>query len=202
PHASTSHTQKIDAAATLATQRWIRDFVVRLRLCPYAADVFNTEGQIRYVVSHATCSSELVDDFFTEASLLLDTSVDELATTMLTAPLYEEGIEGFYALYEWLTDLLESEDESILQNQVQPAFFHPQWTFAEMDESSVLHFEKRAPYPVINLLRRRQLDEVVQKGLDRGVIVNKQIAEHNAAALEREGLAALKACFQHLIKPQ
>ena len=51
---------------------------------------------------------------------------------------------------------------------------------------------------MINLLRRATLDEAVQKGLDRGVVVNQQIAEHNAAALEHEGFAALEACFRRL----
>jgi uncharacterized protein len=188
----------VDAAAVLATRRWIKEVVIRLGLCPYASDVYHTDGQIRYVVSHATSDEELIDDFFQEAVLLLDSPSDELATTMLAAPLYEGGIEPYYSLYEWLVDILEDEDEEILQNQVQPAFFHPEWTFAGVDQEEAIHFEKRAPYPVINLLRRAQLDEAVQKGLDRGVIVNKQIAEHNAAALTREGYSALEACFRAL----
>ena len=52
------------------------------------------------------------------------------------------------------------------------------------------------PLPVINLLRRADLDEVVESGLKRGVIVNKQIAEHNAAALEREGFERIAAVFR------
>ena len=80
--------------------------------------------------------------------------------------------------------------------QVQPAFFHPAWSFEGLDADSPIHFEKRAPYPVINLLRRQQLDSVVEAGLSRGVVVNKQIAEHNAAALEREGYRALESWFR------
>ena len=196
--ATTQDLDDMDAAAVLAIRRWIKEVVIRLGLCPYASDVYHTDGQIRYVVSHATSDEQLVDDFFQEAALLLDSPSAELATTMLAAPLYDGGIERYYALYEWLVDLLEGEEEEILQNQVQPAFFHPDWTFAGVDQQEAIHFEKRAPYPVINLLRRAQLDEAVQKGLDRGVIVNKQIAEHNAAALEREGYSALEACFRAL----
>ena len=32
--------------------------------------------------------------------------------------------------------------------------------------------------------------------------VNKQIAEHNVAALEREGFEALAGCFQRLLSPE
>ena len=191
-------TNELSARATSVTRKWIKDFVIRLGLCPYAAEAFNTDGQIRYATSFATDEEELVSDFFNEAALLLDTPAKECATTMLTAPRYEGGIEEFYALYEWLADLLEDDDEPILGNQVQPAFFHPDWTFAGLEAQAAVHFEKRSPYPVINLLRRATLDQVVQAGLDRGVIVNKQIAEHNAASLEREGFAALEECFREL----
>ena len=191
-------TDALSSRATSTTRKWIKDFVIRLGLCPYAAEAFNTDGQIRYAVSYAADEEELVSDFFEEAALLLDTPAEECATTMLTAPLYKGGIEEFYALYEWLADTLEDDDEPILGNQVQPAFFHPDWTFAGMEAQAAVHFEKRSPYPVINLLRRVTLDEVVQAGLDRGLIVNKQIAEHNAASLEREGFAALEECFREL----
>lgn len=71
----------------------------------------------------------LVASFFEEGLLLLDPPEEELATTMLIAPKYEGGIGEFYSLYEWLTDLLESEEEEVLANGVQPAFFHPAWSF-------------------------------------------------------------------------
>jgi len=144
----------------------------------------------------------LLMTFFVESALLLDAPADELATTMLVAPRYPGGVEGFYDLYVALTDLLESDDEPMLQNQVQPAFFHPDWTFDGLEPDSAVHFEKRAPFPVINLLRRAQLDAVVEAGLARGVVVNKQIAEHNVAALEREGFDKLKACFAAMVQDE
>ena len=79
--------------------------VVRLRLCPYAAEPY-VDDQIRYAVSAATDDEALLEDFFLEGALLLD-APPELATTMLVAPQYAGDIEQFYALYEWLTDTLE-----------------------------------------------------------------------------------------------
>ena len=113
-------------------------------------------------------------------------------------PEAEGGIEDFYGLYCWLTDLLESGDEPILDDQVQPAFFHPDWTFEGVAADSPLHYEKRAPLPVINLLRRADLDEVVARGLEAGRIVNKEIADHNAAELEATGEVALRRLFGRL----
>ena len=143
------------------TRAWIDTAVVRLGLCPYAAKPFHGD-RIRYAVSDCTSDEALVASFFEEGLLLLDSPEEELATTMLIAPKYEGGIGEFYSLYEWLTDLLESEEEEVLANGVQPAFFHPAWSFDGLPADSPIHFEKRAPCPVINLLRRSTLDRTVE----------------------------------------
>jgi hypothetical protein len=119
-HILCSESSALDAKAVASTRLWIKDVVIRLGLCPYAADVFNTAGKIRYAVSQSTSDQELIADFFTEAALLLDQPAEELATTMLVAPQYPNDIEGFYELYTWLTDLLEDDDEPILENQARP----------------------------------------------------------------------------------
>ena len=155
------------------TQEWIEGHVIRLGLCPFAAKPF-VQDNIRYVVTDAVNDEELIDDFYVEASHLLIETEEALATTFLITPHYAAGIEDFTILYEWLVDNLESSTEAlddgvttgdlrtpieeIVGNRVQPAFFHPQWTFHGMPASSPVHFEKRAPYPVINLLRRATLD--------------------------------------------
>ena len=192
------------------TKRWIDDVVIRLGLCPYAAKPFVAD-QIRYVVSDAETDEEFISDFFIESALLLDVDEEELSTTFLIAPQYTEGIEDFYGLYEWLVDTLEEAPEAIdagtldadsiegiVADRIQPAFFHPAWTFSELPPSSPTHFEKRAPFPTINLLRRAQLDAVVAHGLEKGILVNKQISEHNVDALDKEGHASLEAIFARL----
>ena len=179
------------------TRRWIDSFIIRLGLCPFASKPFLKE-QIRYSISEATGDEDLLLDFFVEGQLLLDVPKEEIATTMLMAPHYEGDIEAFYALYVWLTDLLESGDEPILGDQVQPAFFHPEWTFAGVPADSAVHYEKRAPYATINLLRRTDLNDVVNAGLEVGRVINREIAEHNEAELERTGEATLSKLFAGL----
>ena len=179
------------------TRRWIDTVIISLGLCPYASKPF-LKDQIRYITSEATDDEDLLLDFFVEGQLLLDVPKEEIATTMLMAPKYEGDIEAFYALYVWLSDLLESGDEPILGDQVQPAFFHPDWTFAGVPADSALHYEKRAPFATINLLRRTDLNAVVEAGLEAGRVVNREIAEHNEAELERTGEATLRTLFAGL----
>ena len=169
---------------------------MRLRLCPYAAEPF-VDDQIRYAVSEAVDDEDLLEDFFVEGALLLD-APPELATTMLVAPRYAGDIEQFYALYEWLTDTLEADDEDLLNNGVQPAFFHPDWNFEGLAADDPIHFEKRAPHPTINLLRRSSIEAVNERGLAKGVLVSKEISEHNAQRLHEMGWARMQAAFAEL----
>ena len=148
-------------------------------------------------MSAATDDEALLEDFFLEGALLLD-APPELATTMLVAPQYAGDIEQFYALYEWLTDTLEMDDEDLLNNGIQPAFFHPDWNFQGLAEDDPIHFEKRAPHPTINLLRRSAIEAVNERGLAKGILVSKEISEHNAARLADEGWGALQAAFAQL----
>ena len=194
----------LEELAISRTRQWISDVVIRLGLCPFAARPFQQE-RIRYVVSNATTDELLLEDFYQEAARLIETPEEEIATSFVIAPYYADGIDAFYWLYEFLVDTLEEAGEhtealppleQLVGNRVQPAFFHPQWSFTELEEDAPLHFEKRAPTPVINLLRRAQLDRVVQEGIVRGVVINKEIAVHNAVALEAEGFERLHACFE------
>ena len=100
--------------------------------------------------------------------------------------------------YEWLTDTLEMDDEDLLNNGIQPAFFHPDWNFQGLAEDDPIHFEKRAPHPTINLLRRSAIEAVNERGLAKGILVSKEISEHNAARLADEGWGALQAAFAQL----
>ena len=181
-------------------RKWINEHVIRLNLCPFAAKPF-VDDSIRYAVTDATTDEDLMAAFWREGQLLLETSEKELATTMLIAPSYKAGIEDFYWLYEWLVDTLEADDDPELGNAIQPAFFHPEWTFDGLPAGDAMHFEKRSPLVVINLLRRESLDRVVEEGLAAGRIVNKDIADHNAARLEREGYETMSAIFRKWLQP-
>jgi hypothetical protein len=46
------------------------------------------------------------------------------------------------------------------------AVFHPQFEFGGLEEEdAVLHYEKRAPIPLINLLRTEAIDRGIEKGV-------------------------------------
>ncbi|CAN0522005.1 unnamed protein product, partial [Laminaria digitata] len=50
---------------------WVRDVVVKMRLCPFAEGVFNSEGGVRYVVTPAQNTDELWRAFLREVAHLM-----------------------------------------------------------------------------------------------------------------------------------
>jgi len=77
----------------------------------------------RYTVRDCEDDSSLIQAFFEEGMLLLDSPPGELVTTMLILPFYKGDITEYYELYEWLTDTLEDEDgEEVLNNQASLFF--------------------------------------------------------------------------------
>jgi hypothetical protein len=71
------------------------------------------------------------------------------------------------------------------------AVFHPQFEFGGLEEEEeVLNFEKRAPIPIINLLRTEAIDRGIAKG-----ITAESIREHNEEALLEEGLEGVQQAF-------
>ncbi|CAN0461126.1 unnamed protein product, partial [Ectocarpus sp. 8 AP-2014] len=66
-----------------------------------------------------------------------------------------------------------------LVDQVLVACFHPRHTFHGLEQDDVLNYEKRSPYPTINLLRADMVDEYIAMGRTLG------IAEHNERRLHQ-----------------
>jgi len=107
-------------------------------------------------------------------------------------PAYKGSVEEFYSLYSDLSDKIEDDEFAI-----QPAFFHPDWMFAGLSETDPVNFEKRAPYPTINLLRRASIEVVVHAAFtERGVTLDEEFQEHNTLALELEGQESLVMLFK------
>ena len=50
----------------------------------------------------------------------------------------------------------------LFDNKVGVAFFHPNWNFEELEQEDATHFERRAPFPTVSLLRKDDIGVIVQ----------------------------------------
>jgi uncharacterized protein len=165
------------------TQRWLERAVIGLNLCPFAKAV-HVKGLIRYAVSEATTTTELLADLKNELNSLSNMDVASVSiaydTTLLIAP---------YCLQDFLdfNDFLAKADKLIakmkLEGTLQLANFHPQYQFAGTEPDDITNFTNRAPYPTLHLLRESSIDQAVQAFPEA-----EAIFEVNMATMERLGV--------------
>ncbi|CAM9763325.1 unnamed protein product [Chrysoparadoxa australica] len=154
-----------------SVKKWVVDMVISLGLCPFASGVMAEEGAVRFIVTRDRTRAQIFRCFMAEVERLAQ---DETISTTLIILAGDHELLGFDAFFEfstWLEDTIENEEA--LVDEVMLAAFHPGHTFAGLSPSDALNYEKRSPYPVLNILRAPQVDAYVEAGKTAG------IAEHN-----------------------
>jgi hypothetical protein len=173
----------IAATAILDIKRWLERAVIGLNLCPFAKAV-HVKGLIRYAISEATTTAELLLDLKNELNSLANIDLADVSvaydTTLLIAP---------HCLQDFLdfNDFLSKADKLIakmkLEGTLQLANFHPQYQFAGTAPDDITNFTNRAPYPTLHLLRESSVDQAVAAFPEA-----EAIFEVNMATMERLGV--------------
>ena len=162
------------------TRAWVHEFIVAEHLCPYAAPY----------TSHLDIQCCQETDFFaalqyTEQWLTHFVGLSESAcpTALLV----------FVASWQNFNDFL---DAVALCNQyinqrgwrgtIQLAHFHPQYCFADTQESALENYSNRAPWPTLHALRESTLTRLIHDSADSEAIV-----ERNRQHLQQLGAAGL-----------
>ncbi|KAM3573140.1 hypothetical protein VYU27_004887 [Nannochloropsis oceanica] len=176
-----------DAAIIARTCAWIHNMVIRTPLCPFAEKVIK-DDTVKYVVTRVRKRKEVAVLVLEEALALIGVPETETATTVLIAPYaFVEDFPAFYETERFLEDHLE---ESPLGEEVLVASFHPQYMFGGgVKDDDPIHYEKRSPYPVFNLLRAQRVWAYADEGL------TEKIADKNAEALEELGIKEVRRRF-------
>lgn len=139
-----------DAKTVVAdTRLWIKDFVIALNLCPFAAKPFQAE-LIRYQVCAATGIDEIYRALLTELDQFNQLSAEVAETGLL---ILSRGLKDF----EQYLDLLEQAEQALvdagLQGSIQLASFHPDYCFAGEAPDDPANATNRSPYPMFHLIR-------------------------------------------------
>ena len=172
-------------AVIAATQDWLEKAVIGLNLCPFAKSV-HVKEQIRYAVSDAMDTEQLLNDLITELEYLRDTSPEKIDTTMLVHPWV---LKNFLDYNDFL-HVAESVLEGLgLIGKIQIASFHPDYQFADAEPQAIDNFTNRSPYPILHLLREESIDRAVKAFPDASEIFERNI--ETMQRLGHEGWAAL-----------
>ena len=210
---------EIMKAVTKSTRVWVKDFVVKYNLCPFAEGVL-TSSTIRYQVFLGKHDLEQIIEFIKFEMLhLLTTPEEEISTTLIMLPFAFQDFAEFndfsIELEDEIVPAFEKESrpaytvknadgdgfekqagkESKLKKlfskrkskssgecplsrgkeddeEIQIAAFHPAFQYSDTELNDPLNFEKRSPFPTINLLRAAKIREYANEGKTAKIAVN------------------------------
>ena len=165
------------AGAGDTVREWVRSVVIGHNLCPFAARELQL-GRIRFAVSGATTANSLIDDLSDELARLADTP--SIETTVLIHPQVLTRFDDYNQFLDAADALVAAMG---FEGVFQIASFHPDYCFADSDESDSANFTNRSPYPLLHLLREESLSRVIEQYGD-----TSQIPERNVRHLHELGI--------------
>jgi len=164
------------------TQNWIRSFIIKLTICPFAKREVE-RGTLRIEISTTKKMDQALEKLMAEIQLL--DNEPSIETTLLIFPslskdffyyldfvdraeilLFEQGYEGIYQL----------------------ASFHPDYCFADADFDDLSNYTNRSPYPMLHLLREVSVEKAIAYYGE-----TEKIPENNIKSLRELGLDEIKS---------
>jgi hypothetical protein len=163
------------AAATTATWRWCKDFVVPHGLCPWAPGSVSTEGSLQiFLVDNVPTTDVKLQFVISEIAVRFVQSMDieriDPNQAIFFIVFLHDTMMNFEAFYDWYTVLEDGWDKG---DDVTLAPFHPNWTYGDSDDPIVM--EKRSPYPLVSLVATRVIDQAGEAATLRIAATNEQI---------------------------
>lgn len=174
------------------TLQWVNDFVVGLNLCPFAEAVMREQSHRIVIHMDATTESDIWPIVQDEMAHLIRTPAAKVSTTLVVVPSFaHHNFLSFIKFAQWMEGTIES-DEALV-DEVMLACFHPghEWADAATHKDAI-NFDKRAPFPIINILRAGQVDGYVEEGRTQGIL------ERNHKTLEELGADEVNRRFHAL----
>jgi uncharacterized protein len=163
-----------------STQRWLERAVIGLNLCPFAK-AEHVHGRIRYSVSQAMRSEQLLLNLEQEITYLLAQDPATTETTLLIVPQMLADFLDYNDFLDEADALLEHADPDA---QLQIASFHPQYQFGGTAPDDMENYTNRSPYPMLHLLREDSVERAVASFPDAASIYERNIATLKAMGLE------------------
>lgn len=170
-----------------ATRLWVRSWVIREDLCPFAAGV-EIRGLVAYRV-HEANHGDPVAFALHHAIELLATDPTEIATTLLV---YSSELAVFSDFLDAAADLEGALSAAGADGILQVATFHPDYVFEGCAADDPANATNRSPFPTLHLLREADVAEALAAHPDAANIAQRNVdklrnAQKLKTALELKG---------------
>jgi len=164
---------------------WVEAIIVKMKVCPFSgtADLAGMpQGGVAYPITHGARAEQVIADFWNQVVKLQSSSSKDMATVLLLAPRFaEDSPELWHELERYLILCLGMLQ---LSGSWSLVFFHPQYTFHSANlpgdltldkmggENSAVHYARRSPFPIINILRQSMVRKAQEHLKDSVYITN------------------------------
>lgn len=156
------------------TKVWVAKMMSDMGICPFTqgSEMAGLPmGPVYYCVDRATTMEDMYASYWREVVRLEKQPESDISTTLLIAPeFYIDNVELFESFSNTLTQPLTALG---VEDLLQLVFFHPDWSFrdggARAGGGQAANYARRSPWPMINLLRTKQV-RAAQKGIPTGLV--------------------------------
>ena len=172
------------------TREWVSSVIVKYNFCPFARKEVENNC-IHYIVSNANTIDDAVIDML-EQCIELDRE-RERETTLIMFDNGFSDFEDFLDLVDLANALLVAQG---FEGKYQIANFHPDYVFADSNETDPANYTNRAPFPTLHLIREASMSEALENYDEP-----ESIPEHNINLARRKGIDFWQQLLENCKKP-
>lgn len=162
------------------TLHWVKDFIVKLNICPFAKHVVNNQS-LKIQVYLTTDEVKALDSFMSTLELMDKTPAVE--TTLLVYPQLFTDFFDYLDFVDWAEAHMH---RAGYEGVYQIATFHPHYCFEGEPTDSLSHYTNRSPYPMLHILREESLDKAIDFYGDTSQIPANNLATINNLSSEEK----------------
>ena len=174
------------------TKDWVKDVVIGLNLCPFAAPVFRDKRISYLVINGGNTADNMARHLqsLSDACTELDSSA-AVETSLLIFPEAYQRFDDYLDFLELTNRLLE---ELNYTGIYQLASFHPDYLFEGSTEEDASNFTNRSPYPMLHLIRESSIEKAVSHYPNI-----EQVPENNIKKLQEIGFKKMQQMIDTIL---
>lgn len=156
---------------------WVANIIVKYNFCPFARKEVENNS-IHYHVSNTLNIENAVLEMINQCIFLNENQ--DIETTLLILDQGFSDFNDFLDLVDLANALLIAQG---FEGQYQIATFHPDYVFADSEESDAANYTNRAPFPTLHIIREASMAEALKSYDDPD-----SIPENNIQLTRRKGI--------------
>ena len=138
------------------TQTWLRSFIIKYNICPFAKRE-DDRNSIHYCVVSSKSTEQCLEAVFTECQRL--DNDEKIETTLI---IFSDHFSQFDDYLDFLSIAESLLEEQHYEGIYQLASFHPLYCFEGEAISDPANYTNRPPYPMLHLISETSLERALQ----------------------------------------